>query len=188
MKVFTIQESIQSGVKRKTRWTRPIQYIVDRFGCHICISHDVDRPYPRFTMNGKTVRLSRYVWEITKGKVPDGVFVCHKCDNPRCINTDHLFLGICGQNNLDMISKKSAWWQNGKYSSVIEKIRNKQSGVPKVGSRGEHNGNSRLTKSNVSYIRKMYPEKSAKTLAQELGVSLRTVFAVIRRETWDHVE
>jgi hypothetical protein len=50
-------------------------------------------------------RAHRASWMIHKGPIPKGMFVCHTCDNKRCSNPDHLFLGTCKDNNLDAIKK-----------------------------------------------------------------------------------
>jgi hypothetical protein len=47
----------------------------------------------------------RLAWELTNGPISDGLFVCHKCDNPRCCNPNHLFLGTPKENVEDMILK-----------------------------------------------------------------------------------
>ncbi len=61
--------------------------------------------YGFFWFKNKQVRSHRFSWEITHGKIPNGLFVCHHCDNPSCVRPDHLFLGTCQDNALDMISK-----------------------------------------------------------------------------------
>jgi hypothetical protein len=50
----------------------------------------------------------RIAWEIYRGPIPDGMQVCHRCDNPPCINPDHLFLGTQRDNNYDCIAKGRA--------------------------------------------------------------------------------
>jgi len=51
------------------------------------------------------VPTHRFAWELANGPIPEGMFVCHKCDNPPCCNVDHLFLGTPKENTTDMVNK-----------------------------------------------------------------------------------
>lgn len=63
------------------------------------------RGYGHLKLNGKTVRAHRHVWETSHGPIPNGLHVLHRCDNRKCINLDHLFLGTHADNMADMRAK-----------------------------------------------------------------------------------
>jgi hypothetical protein len=54
---------------------------------------------------GNQVFAHRFAWTISNGQIPDGKFVCHRCDVPLCVNPTHLFIGTHEDNMQDMISK-----------------------------------------------------------------------------------
>lgn len=62
--------------------------------------------YGVVSKNGQRLgQAHRVSWELTNGPIPPGLLICHKCDNPPCINPDHLFMGTQGDNMKDMMKK-----------------------------------------------------------------------------------
>jgi hypothetical protein len=57
--------------------------------------------YGHVGRNKKNITASKYAWNITYGEIPDGMCVLHKCDNPTCVNPNHLYLGTRKQNSKD---------------------------------------------------------------------------------------
>lgn len=111
-------------------------------------------------------RVHVAVWMAYYGPIPDGFFVCHSCDNPRCFLIQHLWLGTVRDNNADRDAK-------GRQA------------------RGETSGGAKLTDDAVREIRRRYIDKNrysnARELAEQFGVSSSTIVAVARHRTWKHV-
>jgi len=68
--------------------------------------------YGLLWIEGRSVRVHRFIWEHHNGTIPEGMVVCHRCDNPPCHNPDHLFLGTQKENMIDCASKGRAGGQS----------------------------------------------------------------------------
>ena len=107
----------------------------------------------------------RASWEITMGAIPDGLLVCHRCDNPPCVNPDHLFLGTHADNMEDMVRK----------------------GRKK---RGENHSRARLAESDVLRIRELVAKGglSQAAIGELFGISGTHVGNIALRNKWKHVK
>jgi HNH endonuclease/AP2 domain len=85
--------------------TKTIREANKRFGhCWIWKGH-LKNKYGYYSYHEVLYRAHLIAYQIVYGEIPENVFVCHKCDNPTCVNPLHLFLGAPKENTLEMISK-----------------------------------------------------------------------------------
>jgi hypothetical protein len=61
--------------------------------------------YGRISIKEKSILIHRFSYELHKGKIPNGLYVLHSCDNPPCCNPKHLWLGTLSENTQDMWNK-----------------------------------------------------------------------------------
>lgn len=79
---------------------------VDKVGpCWLWLGGKSTTGYGHFWVDGKTVGAHRFSYELAHGEFDKELFVCHHCDNPPCVNPEHLFLGTNSDNQLEWNSK-----------------------------------------------------------------------------------
>lgn len=108
--------------------------------------------------DGRLMYTHRAMWIVVHGMIPESLFVLHKCDNPCCVNPDHLFLGTQADNLADMTAK----------------------------GRDNRKGNAKLDKEEAAKIRWLYERTnlSQREIAERFDITQPTVSAVICKHRW----
>lgn len=91
---------------RHEKWTRLTAKLAAQPNGCIAWTGYTNGGYGQLMVGGRTYRAHRLAWELEHGPIPDGLLVCHTCDNPSCCNVDHLFLGTDLDNNRDKERKR----------------------------------------------------------------------------------
>ena len=138
------------------------QYIYRTATCWLWIGKKhIGHPYPRIR-NGES--MHRIAWELTRGPIPEGMCVLHKCDNTRCVRPSHLFLGTHADNVTDMVSKG----------------RNVQ---------GRHQWAAKLDENKVKKIRKLIEGGYTQNrIAKMFGVTSAAIYMIKTKRNWAHVK
>lgn len=121
-----------------------------------------NRRYGGFQAAGKLMYAHRVAYVLQAGVIPDGLCVCHKCDNTLCVRGDHLFLGTAADNNKDRA------------------LKGRSCRTP-----GELRWSAKLTEAEVLAIRAS--TKTHRELAVEYGISNQQVSRIISRKRWAHL-
>jgi hypothetical protein len=135
------------------------RYIKKTNSCWLWIGCKNKQGYGRFWL-GRNEGAHRASWLLFVGRIPKNMQVLHRCDNPGCVNPEHLFLGTQKDNVQDMIKKRR-------------------------GSIGEKHSRAKLSVADVLCIRKC--GASPKYLAGLFGVDAATIHNILARRIWRHI-
>lgn len=121
----------------------------------------------------KNIYAHRWIWEHRNPKIPKGMLICHKCDNKKCVNPEHLFIGTYADNSRDAASKGRCCMQ----------------AHPEKRPHGERNGQSKISRLDVIRIRKSYkPYKvTVPNLCKKFKISRSQVRRILSGKSWVHV-
>lgn len=134
-------------------------------GCWEWSGSRTSRGYGRFKIpTGKIMLAHRASYMVHKGEIPSGLYICHHCDNPCCINPDHLFAGTNADNMADCARK------------------GRSAGLRNI---GQVNGRSVISEIDAKVIAKS--AEPHKVLAQRYGVSRSTITHLKTGRTWRHI-
>jgi len=114
------------------------------------------------TFYKKQIHAHRLSYILFRGEIPHGKFVCHKCDNRKCVNPDHLFIGTAKENSLDAVAK-------GRIVS------------------GDSHYNSKLTSDQVVQIKSMLGDSSQSEIARIFNVNQTTIWMIANGRNWRNV-
>lgn len=138
--------------------------------------------YGMMGVSTDAILVHRYSWMHHYGEIPDGLIVCHKCDNPSCANPEHLFLGTHKDNVHDKISK-------GRDNYRRKTLRAKR--VPKVKepSKARSRSDTKLTPGQVKEIKFLLRGGVKQAhVAKKFSVSRTTILFIKQGKMWRHIE
>lgn len=121
--------------------------------------------YGRLVIDEKNIKAHRLSFELHKGPITDGMHVCHSCDNPLCVNPDHLYLGTHQDNMKDRNSK-------GRQARL----------------HGVMSGQAKLDNTSVQIIREAKRDGwRSKDIAKYFGISKGQIWNICKGGQWPHI-
>lgn len=156
MRKLTVEESFDQ------------QHAVDPVtGCHVWQRARGKEGYGQLWVGGTSRRAHRYAYERVHGPVSEEFQVCHRCDNPSCVNVAHLFVGTGSDNMRDAHRK-------GRAANPVF--------------HGEEHGMAILTERKVLRIRERIAQGARQVdVARSMGVSPELVYRIKKRIIWKHI-
>lgn len=119
-----------------------------------------------YNEKGQPIKASahRLSWQLHNSEIPDGLFVCHHCDNRLCVRPDHLFLGTIRENGADMVRK-------GRQV------------------KGERVNTCQLTEAQAAEVKRLSDAGvRQQSIADMFGIGQSTVSAIVCGQSWKHLK
>jgi hypothetical protein len=133
-------------------------------GCWIWLGYKNPKGYGRINNGNRDVMAHRFSYELYVGPIPAGKIICHKCDNPSCVNPDHLWVGTDQENADDKVAKGR--WVGGDR-------------------KGEAHAMARLSNEAVYAIRA--DGRPLRSIAKQYGITRGYVRGIKERASWAHL-
>jgi hypothetical protein len=156
------------------RFFEKVRVPCDGEGCWEWTASRFPDRYGKFKLHGRNVRAHRTIWTLTRGPTPDGLCICHHCDNPGCVNPAHLFLGSVADN----VADRDAKGRQCRGDAHRE--------AHKGCFRGTGNGRAVLAEADIRKIRATIGVTQDE-LARRFGVGQAQISRIRRRKLWRHV-
>ena len=139
--------------------------------------------YGTFYYEGDVFLAHRVSWVICNSRSPGQLCVLHKCDNPKCVRPDHLFLGTDLDNARDKIKKGRA-----RIGVMPRGDLHWSRRIPEKIPKGERNGHAKLSSEDVKFIRENYVKRKVPYtfFAKKFGVEWSTIRSVVKMRNWKH--
>ena len=177
----------------KERFFSKIPHRQTEKGCIEWMAGKFTEGYGQFCIHRRSFMSHRVAYFLATGVDPRDLCVCHTCDNPPCVNPDHLFLGTNADNMRDKIAKGRANNPSGHRHGSRTCPGCMPSGDqhyarinPEIRARGEKNANAKLKATDIPIIRA--DTRKPNMIAADYGVSAASICLIQRRKTWVHVE
>lgn len=152
----------KTGPKPKSIATRFWEKVDKSGDCWIWTGYTNPAGYGTFGMDRSVKLAHRVAYEMLVVPIPVGMCLCHRCDNPPCVNPAHMFVGTQRDNTNDAMEKRRL-------------------------QRGSRNGRAKLTEGLVFDIRAMrFRGFPIKHIAEMFEITESTVSSVVNRKTWKH--
>lgn len=144
-------------------------------GCHEWTAYKNEDGYGMFRMDGNTLRAHRLAWTLKHGEITNGLHCLHKCDNPSCVNPEHLFLGTHQDNMADKANKGRGNQPKGEGHHRTVITREQAIEVHRRIRAVERYSNGRVKIGELLRV------------AEETGVRLKVVRHISAGDTWKHL-
>lgn len=185
-----------SAAHRATVQENRAEAAVDRFhrsympepnsGCWLWDGNNTVRDYGRFQYCGRAIMATHMSLMLAGRPVPKGMLACHHCDNPACVNPEHLFVGTYRDNMRDAahqgrLKPPPLPEPHQRARGARHGSRTKPEGIPK----GARNGNAKLNDEIVRAIR--VDNRANGVIATQYGVTPQLISQIRTRRSWRHV-
>lgn len=161
------------------RFWAKVERLPDLPGCWLWMAGRTPNGYGKFSAGrGITVSAHRFSYELAFGPIPEGLFVCHRCDNRACVRPDHFFLGTNSDNLLDA-SRKGRAAAGERHGTHLH---------PELVTRGEQCHSAKLSPQQVQAIyERSHAGEQRTDLAKEYGVSSVMISKIALGKSWRQV-